>query len=114
MIKIKLFEAFTFDNKVLLCNTILYRFLIDKFIKEYQLTFKLQDDRFKVWDRRRKYLYFVYNPVSDSVQVFCFIELARYLKYYGAHGEGGIRSMIEKASIHVLKKIYLNEFRGCV
>ena len=113
MIKIKLFEAFTFDNKVLLCNTILYRFLIEKFIKGYQLTFKLQDNRLKVWDRQRdrqrKYLYFVYNPVSDVVQVFCFIELTRYLKYYGAHGEDGIRFMIEKASIYVFKKIYLNE-----
>ena len=109
MIKIKLFEAFTFDNKVLLCNTILYRFLIEKFI--YQLTFELHDNRLKVWDRQRKYLYFVYNPVSDALPVFCFIELARYLKYYGAHGEGGIKSRIALllAAKKVIKEIYDNE-----
>jgi hypothetical protein len=75
MIKIKLFEAFTFDNKVLLCNTILYRFLIEKFIKGYQLTFKLQEDG----------IIFLINKTHQ------------------------IRSMIVKASIYVLKKIYLNE-----
>lgn len=110
MIKIKLFETFTFDNKVSLSNTILYRFVIEKFIEEYELTFVLRNNRLKVWDKEGKYQYFGYNPIGDVISVLCFIELARYLRHYHVKNQSsGIKPMIEKASLYVIKKIYLNE-----
>ena len=119
--RIKLFEAFTFDNKVSLSNTILYRFVIEKFIEEYELTFVLRNNRLKVWDKEGKYQYFGYNPIGDVfpwepekngdvISVLCFIELARYLRHYHVKNQSsGIKPMIEKASLYVIKKIYLNE-----
>ena len=110
MIKIKLFEAFTFDNKVSLSNTILYGFIIEKFIEEYELTFVLRNNRLKVWDKEGKYQYFGYNSIGDVISVLCFIELARYLRHYHVKNQSsGIKPMIEKASLYVIKKIYLNE-----